>query len=122
MEVSDMTPEIESFIKKFSEEIKNNNAAVFAGAGFSKPAGYVDWKELLRDVADDLQLDVNKEDDLVTLSQYYCNKNSRNALDEIVNNEFTKNKRIDENHQIVAKLPICTYWTTNYDSLIEDAW
>lgn len=121
MEVSDMTPEIESFIKKFSEEIKNNNAAVFAGAGFSKPAGYVDWKELLRDVADDLQLDVNKEDDLVTLSQYYCNKNSRNALDEIVNNEFTKNKRIDENHQIVAKLPICTYWTTNYDSLIEDA-
>lgn len=116
-----MTKEIERFIKKFSDEIAINNAALFAGAGFSKPAGYVDWKELLRDVAYDLQLDINKEKDLVTLSQYYCNKNSRNDLDEIVYNEFTKDKEIDINHKIIANLPIHTYWTTNYDSLIEDA-
>lgn len=116
-----MEHEIETFIKKYADEILNDNAAVFAGAGFSKPAGYVDWKELLRDVADDLRLDVDKENDLVTLSQYYCNKNGRNDLDNIVNNEFTVNKEIDENHRIIARLPIHTYWTTNYDSLIEDA-
>lgn len=35
--------------------------------------------------------------------------------------EFTKEKDVDENHRIIARLPISTYWTTNYDSLIEDA-
>ena len=35
--------------------------------------------------------------------------------------EFTQEKDVDENHRIIARLPILTYWTTNYDSLIEDA-
>lgn len=66
--------DILSFIDKYVKEIKDNSAAMFIGAGFSKSAGYVDWKNLLRNVAEDLDLDIDKEYDLVSLAQYCYNK------------------------------------------------
>lgn len=113
---------ISSFIDRYVKEIKNNSAAMFIGAGFSKSAGYVDWKNLLKDVADDLELDIDKEYDLVSLAQYCYNKNrNRSIINDLIFDEFNKEKGIDENHRIIARLPIFTYWTTNYDSLIEEA-
>ena len=44
----EMNSEINAFINKYVKEIRNNNAAFFAGAGFSKESGYVDWKRVLR--------------------------------------------------------------------------
>jgi len=114
--------EISIFIKKYIKEIKENNAAIFLGAGFSKGSGFVDWKSLLKDLAEELDLDINKESNLVSLAQYYCNKNrSRSEIDRLIFEEFTKDIEIGENHRILARLPITTFWTTNYDSLIEDA-
>ena len=95
---------------------------MFIGAGFSKNSGFVDWKELIRKIADDLELDVDKEYDLVALAQYCYNKNgNRSIINDTIFNEFTKEATIDENHKIMAQLPIFTFWTTNYDTLIEDA-
>ena len=117
-----MNQEILNFIDKYVKEIKDNSAAMFIGAGFSKSAGYVDWKNLLRSVAEDLGLDIDKEYDLVSLAQYCYNRNrNRSIINDMIFEEFTKEKDIDENHRIIARLPISTYWTTNYDSLIEDA-
>lgn len=117
-----MNREISLFVDKYVKEIKDNNAAMFIGAGFSKSAGYVDWKNLLRSIAEDLELDVDKEHDLVSLAQYCYNKNgNRSLINDTIFDEFSKDKDIDENHRIIARLPILTYWTTNYDSLIEDA-
>ena len=47
------------FIREYLKAINENYAAVFAGAGLSRSAGYVDWKELLSDLADDIGLDIN---------------------------------------------------------------
>lgn len=47
----EMNSEINAFINKYVKEIRNNNAAFFAGAGFSKESGYVDWKTLLESIA-----------------------------------------------------------------------
>lgn len=117
-----MNREISSFIDKYVKEIKDNNAAMFVGAGFSKSAGYVDWKNLLKSIAEDLELDVEKEYDLISLAQYCYNKyGNRSLLNDTIFDEFSKDKNIDENHKIIARLPIFTYWTTNYDSMIEDA-
>ena len=114
--------EIRTFIDKYVKEIKDNCAAMFIGAGFSKSAGYVDWKHLLRNISEDLGLDVDKEYDLVSLAQYCCNKNgNRSIINDTIFEEFSRDGELDENHKIIAKLPIFTYWTTNYDSLIEDA-
>ena len=109
------------FIKKFLKSLDNGDAAIFAGAGLSAPSGCVNWKELLKDIAEEIQLDIDKESDLVTLAQYYYNKNGNNRtrLNEIIKDAFQTGKTPNINHNILASLPISTYWTTNYDKLIE---
>ena len=90
-----MNRDISAFIDKYVKEIKDNNAAMFIGAGFSKSAGYVDWKNLLRSVAEDLGLDVDKEYDLVSLAQYCYNKNgNRSLINDTIFDEFSKEKDI----------------------------
>lgn len=59
------------FIKKFSKTIQEGNAAVFAGAGTSVEAGFVNWKKLVQPFATELYLDIEKETDLIGLTQYY---------------------------------------------------
>lgn len=119
-----MTMKKEQLIKELVKELSANNLAIFAGAGLSIPAGFVDWKSLLRDLAEELELDVDKEErDLVSLAQYYTNtkKGNRSKINEVILNEFSRNATITENHKILARLPIDTFWTTNYDPIIETA-
>lgn len=114
---------LKPFIDDFSKALRENNAAIFAGAGLSSGAGFVNWTELLRSVAEELHLKVEKEQhDLISLAQYYCNEHSgRGRLNQIIIDEFQRCASITENHRILARLPITTYWTTNYDTLIETA-
>ncbi|MDQ7760546.1 SIR2 family protein [Xanthomonas sontii] len=118
-----MNKEQKKLVEALSTELEAGNLAVFAGAGFSRPAGFVDWKELLRPIAAEIDLDVDREIDLVALAQYHSNSNAanRNRLNQVLVNEFAREGKPTENHQILARLPISTYWTTNYDRLIEQS-
>ena len=106
----------ESIIK----ELKNNNLAIFAGAGLSRSSGFVDWPTLLSGMASELKLTIDNETDLVSLAQYYCNDYGRQGINEAIIEQFEKDAEPNENLDILSKLPIEVYWTTNYDSLIED--
>lgn len=118
----EMRRDIHNFIDKFSKEIIDENAVVFAGAGFSQSVGFVNWGDLLRPLAEEIGMDVEQENDLVSLAQYYCNvKRNRTEINQRIVEEFERNVKISLNHQILASLPIKTYWTTNYDELIEEA-
>ncbi|MCB1226945.1 MAG: SIR2 family protein [Verrucomicrobiales bacterium] len=111
-----------TFIREFTRELHNKNAAVFAGAGLSMDSGYVDWKGLLREFIEDLELDPDAETDLVTIAQFHCNQvGGKGALTQRIFDEFSKTKVPTENHRILSRLPIQSYWTTNYDKLIETA-
>ncbi|MCC2543016.1 hypothetical protein COJ79_20395 [Bacillus thuringiensis] len=113
-------PSIQEFLRTYVKAIQDSNASIFAGAGLSRPAGYVDWKELLREVAEDLQLDIDQEVDLIALAQYHVNEfNGRSKINQILIDEFTRSVTTTDNHKILSQLPISTYWTTNYDQLIE---
>ncbi|MDR2207087.1 MAG: SIR2 family protein [Flavobacteriaceae bacterium] len=116
-----MEPEIKEFLKIYGQALKDNNATIFAGAGLSKASGFVNWKELMRDTAADLGLDVNKETDLIAIAQYHINErlDNRSIINQTIINQFVKDAELTENHRILARLPISSYWTTNYDSLIE---
>lgn len=113
----------ESFLRDIGKELEEENVAIFAGSGLSIPVGFVSWGELLRPIADDLGLDVDKEHDLVTLAQYHLNVNGQNRsqLNKRLIDEFSRAAEVTENHKILARLPINTYWTTNYDKLIEQS-
>lgn len=117
-----MNKEIEVFINEFVKDLTANNAAIFAGAGMSKAAGYVDWQELMSDIADELGLEIDKESDLISLAQFHVNeKKSRAKLNRKILEEFIEENEVTENHRILARLPIATYWTTNYDKLLENS-
>jgi hypothetical protein len=118
-----LNKEQQKLVTALVAELNESNLAVFAGAGLSSGAGYVNWKELLRPIAADLDLDVELESDLVTLAQYHANANQANRakLNQLLVTEFSEKGQMTENHQILARLPIGTYWTTNYDTLIETA-
>ncbi|BCS85029.1 hypothetical protein prwr041_09220 [Prevotella herbatica] len=111
----------EVFIKNYLAALNNGDAAIFAGAGLSVSSGHVNWKNLLKDIAIELELDIQKESDLVAIAQYYCNTNggNRTKLNQIIRDEFQNGKTPNKNHDLLAHLPISTYWTTNYDKLIE---
>lgn len=109
------------FLREYVKAIRDGNAAVFAGAGLSRPSGFVDWKELLRPMADDIGLNIDEEHDLTAVAQYVRNKSgNRAAINSSILDAFSKDVSTNENVSILTRLPINTYWTTNYDQLIEN--
>jgi hypothetical protein len=107
------------FINDFITEINSGDAAIFAGAGLSAASGFVNWKGLLKDLADELELDIEKEHDLISVAQYHFNKFKRGKINNKIINEFTTLTTGNDNHKILSRLGIDTFWTTNYDKLIE---
>ena len=116
-----MTHEQERFVKEFVTHLFAGDAAIFAGAGLSAGAGFVNWAELLTDIAEDLELQIDRETDLISLAQFHINAKGRNKINQKILEEFTAEVEETENHRILARLPIGTVWTTNYDTLIEDS-
>lgn len=115
-----MTHEQERFVKDFVEHLFAGDAGIFAGAGLSAGAGFVNWAGLLADVAEDLELQIDRETDLISLAQFHINAKGRNKINQKILEEFTAEVEETDNHRILARLPIGTIWTTNYDTLIED--
>ncbi|MBN1037065.1 hypothetical protein DWC20_16135 [Clostridium botulinum] len=115
-----MSQSYTNFEDNIIKELKNNNLAIFAGAGLSRASGYVDWANLLSGIALELGLTIDENTDLVSLAQYYCNTCGRQGINEAIIDKFEKDVEENKNLNILAKLPISVYWTTNYDSLIED--
>jgi len=117
-----MTVTQEAFLDLYQSAIDEGVAAVFVGAGLSVPAGVVDWKELLRDIAAELDLNIDEETDLIALAQFHYNHaRSRGRINQKLIDEYTKDAIPTKNHHLLASLPITSAWTTNYDHLLEDA-
>lgn len=113
---------LDVFLKEYTNKLMDGKAALFAGAGLSKPAGFVDWRELMKEIAEDLGLEVDKEHDLIALAQFHLNeRRTRSVINDKLIHEFTKHSVHTVNHTRLAKLPISTIWTTNYDDLLENA-
>lgn len=112
----------DEFLRRYADDVSAGNAAIFAGAGLSIPAGFVDWRTLLREIASDLKLHVDLETDLLAVAQYEFNrKRSRDSLNQAILNRFAREGQLSQNHRLIARLPVDTIWTTNYDKLIEEA-
>ncbi|HMG74464.1 MAG TPA: SIR2 family protein [Pyrinomonadaceae bacterium] len=102
--------------------MREGQAALFVGAGMSTPVGLPDWKELLTSCAAALDLDIERESDLIAVAQYYINgRGNRSDLNQILRREFDKPRHPTPSHHIIAKLPISTIWTTNFDKVMEQA-
>lgn len=112
---------VRQFVREYVKAIRDGNAAVFAGAGLSRPSGFVVWKDLLRPLAEDIGIKIDEERDLTEVAQFIRNKSgNRAAINATILDAFGKDVKVNTNVRILTRLPIYTYWTTNYDHLIED--
>jgi hypothetical protein len=111
-------------IKAYSEALLHANAGLFIGAGLSLRAGYPSWRRLVRDMARDVGLDVERESDLPGVVQYFLNKagKTRTRLARTIVEHFGEEKPIPEVLRILARLPLRHIWTSNYETLAERAW
>ena len=76
---------------------------------------------MIQPLAKDIGLDVKKEHDLVAVTQYYRNeRGTRASINQRILNEFTRSTALNEDVNILTRLPISTYWTTNYDEILEE--
>jgi 8-oxo-dGTP pyrophosphatase MutT (NUDIX family) len=82
--------DLDSFYKAYGTALDNREAALFVGAGLSNSAGFKAWPNLLREVAEELGLDVDKETDLVGLAQFHVNeKKVRTRLNQLLVDEYS---------------------------------
>lgn len=109
----------EAFIKEFTEKLKFERASLFIGSGLSRQAGYATWKDTLRSCAEEMGLDVDKEEDLITLAEFYLNSNQRTKINQLITSYFKDKYAPVSIHRILSTLPVRSIWTTNYDTLIE---
>jgi hypothetical protein len=112
------------FIDLYSKFLLNGTAGLFVGAGLAMRAGYPSWRQLVRDMAEDIGLDASREDDLAGVVQYFLNKagKTRTRLARGITEHFGDEKPIPPVFRILARLPLTRIWTTNYDTLPERAW
>ena len=62
-----MKKHVSQFIDDWFRDVQSGDAGVFAGAGLSVPAGFVDWRQLLQPLADEMNLNIANEYDLVAV-------------------------------------------------------
>lgn len=122
--MSRFNKEVEGFIRSYAEAIRENNAAVFVGSGVSTSQGFPSWEKLLEPLAQEMGLNIHNGYDLSVLAQYYVDLNggNRGEINQMLLQRFKKKgQQPSQTHQLLARLPIFTYWTTNYDTLMEQA-
>lgn len=99
--------------------LEHKSLSVFLGSGMSFDACGLDWVTLVNPYISQLQ---GNDNDPIKGLQYYVTQNGIDVID--FKSEIAKkflNLKYDIRHELLAKLPIRNYWTTNFDTLIEDA-
>jgi hypothetical protein len=108
---------------QFAEYVSQQQAAVFVGAGLSIAAGYPDWKDLLAPRATALGVDIDHILDFPALAQYAVNEcaGNKSLIENFIAMQVKKAPILQPIHYELAKLPVTTIWTTNYDDALEIA-
>lgn len=110
-------------INEFSKALVEGRGAVFIGAGLSAPSGVPGWLDLLRGMAETrLGIQLRPEDDLPLIAQHIVNStNNRAPLIAHFRDLLQKSYQYNSYHAILAKTNLKCLWTTNYDTLLEEA-
>jgi len=107
------------FIDRFINQLKLSNLSFFLGAGASVGAGFPSWEGLLKDIALDIKIDLKKENDYYKIFQYCVNELKIKPVKQRVYEKLNNLSHKSEGIESVLKLPIDSFWTTNFDQVLE---
>lgn len=126
--VNEKSTELE-LVKLYSEAIISRKAAIFIGSGISTSLKLSDWKTILKDPAESIDIDVNKTSiSLPEIAQYYINDTPDvgkarlvDAIKKSLKGKANKRSGHFKNsvYKYICNLSIMDVWTTNYDDVIE---
>ena len=109
-----------NLIGEYVTALRDNNASIFIGAGMSKSVSKLDWNDLIGPYAKIIGFK-KSDNNYPFIAQAYVNAGRDvNEFKKEICDKF-KSPEITEFHSLIAQLPIKNYWTTNYDTLIENA-
>jgi phosphoglycolate phosphatase-like HAD superfamily hydrolase len=97
--------------------------SVFVGAGFSLSAGFEDWAGLVAKLLGP-SAEARSAESLPDVIQRYIDENrnlARQKIFEELRKALTPQSPPGRQHRLLAGLGVQRIWTTNFDSLIEDA-
>ena len=90
-----------TFLDNYLNAVINKHAAIFAGAGLSIPAGFVDYRALIKQLAEDVGLDSYREHDLARIVQYAINQaGGRARVNNTLIDGFARQARPSRNHEL----------------------
>lgn len=108
------------FLKEYPVALLDDVGACFIGAGVSVGAGYPSWRELLREIGEELGVDSGDVQDLAALAQWSVGKAAgRGRVNQVLREHIAPARDVPAALATIARLPIREIWTTNYDRLIE---
>jgi SIR2-like domain len=117
---------VEDFIDRYAAWVEARTAVVLAGAGVSHDAKFPAWGPLVQPFA--RQIGLSKKamgtDYPFVVEAYtqHAPSGGQSLLDALVKKmRSVRNPQPTELHRLLAELPIDEYWTTNYDTLLDEA-
>ncbi len=115
--------------------IADDRAVAFLGSGLSLAAGLPDWPGLLKELAGQARssgqvteieqaqlIEWAGQPDFLMLADALVNKLGRGNFIRFMKEKFNGAATPTEVHRELTRVPFAAYVTTNYDTLLEDAW
>ncbi len=107
------------FIANFVDELTDSNLSFFLGAGTSIGAGFPSWENLLENIAEKINIDIKKEINYYQIFQYCVNELGSSVVERKVSEKLSRLSHQSEGIESILKLPIDSFWTTNFDQVLE---
>ena len=108
------------FISEIVNRLRYSELSIFLGAGVSQDANLPSWKNLFKDIANEIGIDIEKTTDYYQVAQYCSNQLGDAVLRNRVSHALKQTNYKSEGIDNILKLPINSFWTTNFDCVLEE--